>query len=202
MTSEAGAAVGVAVVDGQIAHHAATVQARAGSIPLVALVYLRDVDRVAAMLGGIDMRRQRGERASQEVLMAGARPLLARRARADAPVHLLQGVPHDMVAEIAEGLNRSKQVQDPSLENLRGHFDEIKKVMTGHVGHDAIAYHEGAEGDVYIAEILALIEMFNFERYPKDEHPYGLYAHQSRAVKEFAEDFEANPSSSSTCRKF
>ncbi len=109
-------------------------------------------------------------------------------------LHLLQGIPHDMVAEIAEGLNRSKQVQDPSLENLRGHFDEIKKVMTGQVGNEAIAYHEGADGDVYIAEVLALIEMFNFDRYPKDEHPYGLYAHQSRAVREFSEDFEANPS--------
>jgi hypothetical protein len=109
-------------------------------------------------------------------------------------LHLLQGVPHDLVAEIAEGLNRSKQVQDPSLENLRGHFDEIKKVMAGHVGHDAIAYHEGADGDVYIAEILALIEMFNFERYAKDEHPYGLYAHQSRAVREFAEDVDTDAS--------
>lgn len=114
--------------------------------------------------------------------------------RAFVRLHILQGVPHDMVAEIAEGLNRSKQVQDPSLENLRGHFDEIKKVMTGHIGHDAIAYHEGADGDIYIAEILALIEMFNFERYQKDEHPYGLYAHQSRAVKEFSDDFGAKPS--------
>ncbi len=109
-------------------------------------------------------------------------------------LHLLQGIPHDMVAEIAYGLNRSKQVQDPSLENLKGHFDEIKKVMTGHVGHDAIAYHEGADGDVDIAELLALIEMFNLERYQKDEHPYGLYAHQSRAVSEFAKDFGADPS--------
>ena len=49
----------------------------------------------------------------------------------------LPGIPHDMVAEIAEGLNRSKQVQDPSLENLRGHFEEIKQVMAGHIGHDA-----------------------------------------------------------------
>lgn len=106
-------------------------------------------------------------------------------------LHLLQGVPHDMVPEIAEGLNRSKQVQDPSLENLRGHFDEIKKVMKGKAGSEAIAYHEGADGDVYIGEILAFIEMFNLERYPKDEHPYGLYAHQSRAVREFAEDFDA-----------
>lgn len=109
-------------------------------------------------------------------------------------LHLLQGVPHDMVADIAEGLNRSKQVQDPSLENLRGHFDEIKSVMEGHVGFDAIAYHEGADGDVYIAEILALIEMFNLERYQKDGHPYGLYAHQSRAVREFADDFDVAPS--------
>ncbi len=28
----------------------------------------------------------------------------------------------------------------------------------------------------------------------KDEHPYGLYAHQSRAVREFSADFEATPS--------
>jgi AIPR protein len=110
-------------------------------------------------------------------------------------LHLLQGIPHEMVAEIAEGLNRSKQVQDPSLENLRGHFEEIKQVMAGHVGHDAIAYHEGADGDVYIAEILALIEMFNFSRYPKGEHPHGLYAHQARAVREFAEDIGDQPSS-------
>ena len=31
--------------------------------------------------------------------------------------------------EIAEGLNRSMQVNDPSLENLQGSFDNIKKVM-------------------------------------------------------------------------
>lgn len=109
-------------------------------------------------------------------------------------LHLLQGVPIEMVPEIAEGLNRSKQVQDPSLENLRGHFGEIKSAMAGQVGQDAIAYFEGDEGDVYIAEILALIEMFNFERYPNDAHPYGLYAHQARAVREFGEDFELNPS--------
>jgi hypothetical protein len=109
-------------------------------------------------------------------------------------LHILQGVPDDMAVEIAEGLNRSKQVQDPSLEHLRGHFDEIKRIMDGHVGHDAIAYHEGADGDVYIGEVLTMIELFNFNRYPKGEHPHGLYAHQSRAVTEFSEDYEATPS--------
>jgi hypothetical protein len=131
--------------------------------------------------------------AIQESIETADEDQLATLQQAFVRLHLLQGVPQEMVAEIAEGLNRSKQVQDPSLENLRGHFEEIKQVMAGHVGHDAIAYHEGAEGDVYIAEILALIEMFNFERYAKGEHPHGLYAHQARAVREFAEDIDGHP---------
>ncbi|MBV8119772.1 MAG: AIPR family protein [Alphaproteobacteria bacterium] len=38
--------------------------------------------------------------------------------RAHVRLHLLQGVDDSKVAEIAEGLNRSKQVDDPSLANL------------------------------------------------------------------------------------
>jgi hypothetical protein len=108
-------------------------------------------------------------------------------------LHLMQGIASEMVAEIAEGLNRSKQVQEPSLENLRGHYETIKEVMRDKPGHDDIAYNEGEDKDVYVAEILAYIEMFNLSRYPEDEHPYGLYAHQARAVREASQDFEENP---------
>ena len=132
--------------------------------------------------------------AIREAIETADKEELASLRQAFVRLHLLQGVPNDLVPAIAEGLNRSKQVQDPSLENLRGHFEEIKRVMDGRVGHDAIAYHEGADGDVYIAEVLALIEMFNFDRYPAGQHPHGLYAHQARAVREFGEDFDSNPS--------
>ncbi len=154
----------------------------------VLTIALTDQDRHGIVNGGHTFAaiREAIENADEEEMSAIRRAFVR--------LHVLQGVPHDMAAEIAEGLNRSKQVQDPSLENLRGHFDEIKQVMEGHLGWDEIAYHEGGSGDVYIAEILAMIEMFNLDRYPKGSHPHGLYAHQARAVREFAEDFEADPS--------
>lgn len=34
-------------------------------------------------------------------------------------VHVFQGIPKDKVPDMAEGLNRSKQVDNPSLMNLR-----------------------------------------------------------------------------------
>ncbi len=114
--------------------------------------------------------------------------------RAYVRLHLLHGIPQDKLPEIAEGLNRSKQVQNPSLENLRGHFESIKQVMRGHAGEDQIAYHEGADGDVDIGEVLAFIEMFNLARYPLDVQPSDLYGRQYQAVAEFGADVRAKPS--------
>jgi hypothetical protein len=71
---------------------------------------------------------------------------------------------------------------------------DIEAVMEGEPGHDAIAYWDGADGDVDISEILAYIEMFNLKRYPLGEHPFGLYAHEKRVVSEFQKDIEAHPS--------
>ena len=85
--------------------------------------------------------------------------------RAYVRLHVLRDIEKDKVPEIAEGLNRSKQVDDPSLENLRGHFETIKKVVKGLPGAEQIAYHMGDEGSVYITEVLVYVEMFNCERY-------------------------------------
>ena len=82
-------------------------------------------------------------------------------ARAHVRLHLLQGIDEAKVAEIAEGLNRSKQVDDPSLANLQGHFDKIRDVMSGKPGAETIAYHQGGPGDTYITEILVILELFN-----------------------------------------
>ena len=60
----------------------------------------------------------------------------------------------DKVPEIAEGLNRSKQVDDPSLENLKGHFEKIRAALEGKPGSDQIAYHMGDSGSIYITDIL------------------------------------------------
>jgi len=76
-------------------------------------------------------------------------------------LHVLQGIDEARVPEIAEGLNRSKQVDDPSLDNLRGVFDNITDVMRGKPGEKAIAYHHGADGEVYITDVVVYLQLFN-----------------------------------------
>jgi hypothetical protein len=107
-------------------------------------------------------------------------------------LHLLKGIPLEKVVDIADGLNRSKQVQIPSLENLKGSFESIKSVMEGKPGADQIAYREGDPGDVYIGEIISFIEMFNLDRYPPEVTPHDLYARQYKAIAEFTEDLRDN----------
>lgn len=110
-------------------------------------------------------------------------------ASAFVPVHVFTGIARDNVLAMADGLNRTRQVQEASLENLRGHYDTIKTAMKSHWGSEDIAYHEGDTGTVNISEVLAFLEIFNFERYPSEEHPHRLYAHRSRVIHEAAEDF-------------
>ncbi len=110
--------------------------------------------------------------------------------RAYVRLNIFQGVDEDWVPEIAEGLNRSKQVDDPSLINLQGDFDTIRRVMKGRPGEQAISYHQGDEGDMYISEVLVYLEMFNKQRFTERKHPNGLYNRQGLALKYFSEDMQ------------
>jgi len=103
-------------------------------------------------------------------------------------LHLMSGIEKDKVVEMAEGLNRSKQVDNPSLAELSGEFDRIKSVMQGALGADEISYHQGDPGDFYITHVLSLMEMFNLDRFPEDKHPTSLYNSQQYGLKYFLED--------------
>lgn len=103
-------------------------------------------------------------------------------------LHIFQGIDEEFVPEIAEGLNRSKQVDDPSLINLQGEFDIIRKVMKGKKGEDAIAYHQGDNGDIYISEVLVYLALFNQERFSEKKQPNNLYQKQALGLKYFSED--------------
>lgn len=103
-------------------------------------------------------------------------------------LHIYQGVNEDYVAQIAEGLNRSKQVDDPSLINLQGHFDVIRKVLKGKPFENAVAYHQGDSGDIYISELLVYLSFFNTERFGDKKQPHQLYRKQAQALKYFEQD--------------
>jgi hypothetical protein len=109
-------------------------------------------------------------------------------------LHVLSGIAEDKVPAIAEGLNRSKQVDDPSLANLQGHFNVIRDVMKGLPGEYDISYHQGDTGDIYVTEILAILEMFNCQRFSKNKHPHYLLSRMKSALEFYKNDIKANPS--------
>jgi len=109
-------------------------------------------------------------------------------------LHILEGLESTKVAEIAEGLNRSKQVDDPSLVNLQGHFDQIRAVLDGNPGANEIAYHQGQDGELYVTEILVFLEMFNKERFDRKRHPHNLYSRTKSALEFYQKDLDAKPS--------
>ncbi len=100
------------------------------------------------------------------------------------------GVDEEFVPEMAEGLNRSKQVDDPSLVNLQGDFDAIRKALKGIPGASEIAYHQGDSGSIYISEILVYLEMFNVHRFSSRKHPNALYNRAALGLKYFSQDMQ------------
>lgn len=100
-----------------------------------------------------------------------------------------------LIADMAEGLNRSLQVDDPSLENLKKSFDQIKEVLEGKLGEKQIAYHQGHSGNVDIVEVLTLCSLFNLNKYPdRRSHPYGLFGHRKVVLETFLEDIKSQNS--------
>jgi len=109
-------------------------------------------------------------------------------------LHIFAGIDPDKVPLMAEGLNRSKQVDDPSLQNLRGLYDSIREQMGTNPGADQIAYHQGENGSYYITEIVRSLMFFNCERFDDRRHPNNLYRQQKKMVGMFEEDYNKSPS--------
>lgn len=112
--------------------------------------------------------------------------------RAYVPLHLLTGVRPESVADIAEGLNRNKQVDDASLANLQGLFAPIQAVMRDK--EDDISYYQGDKGDVDISDVLVFLEMFNPERFDENRHPSYLYSRVKSAQEFYLKDLAQTPS--------
>jgi hypothetical protein len=154
----------------------------------VVTLRLTDLDRHGIVNGGHTFLTIR------EVIEESEDDELERLAEAYVPLHIYQGIGPDQIPLMADGLNRSKQVDDPSLDNLRKLFDSIKKVMDGEPGEEAISYHQGGEGPIYITEVLAALELFNCERFSESEHPSRLFSSNKLPVRYYEEDAAADPS--------
>lgn len=115
--------------------------------------------------------------------------------RAYVRLHILEGIEEGDIVDLAEGLNRSMQVDDPSLENLSGAFDKIKIALDGKRGAEQIAYFQGDKGDLEITQVLSMMAVFNQNRYPdRKRQPNDMFASSKSVLRLFTADAETgNP---------
>ncbi|WP_414463548.1 AIPR family protein [Hyphomicrobium sp. DY-1] len=101
-------------------------------------------------------------------------------------VFFVQGVEKDDIADMAEGLNRSLQVDDKSLENLKSTFDEIKKALDGKPGADQIAYRQGDLGEIDIMFVLTVMAMLDLNVFPdRKSYPHTLFGQPKVLLQTF-----------------
>ncbi|PAX60133.1 AIPR family protein [Brunnivagina elsteri] len=100
-----------------------------------------------------------------------------------------------VITEMAEGLNRSLQVDNPSLENLRGTFDEIRKSLEGKCGYEEIAYRQGDSGNVDIQQVLMYMSLLNIKKFPDRKiHPHTIFSQPKVVLNNFIEDIKSEDS--------
>lgn len=111
-------------------------------------------------------------------------------------LHIYENISSKHIADIAEGLNRSLQVDDASLENLQGTFDAIKKALAGKPGAESIAYRQGDSQDVDIQFVLTIMAMLNLSHFPdRKTHPNKLFGQPKAVLQQFVEEAnQENPS--------
>ncbi len=80
-------------------------------------------------------------------------------------IEILVGI-EDMFQELAAARNTSVQVQDKSIAELYKKFDIIKDAILTQPYADDVYFKENEEGRIDVADIVAILNMFNLERYP------------------------------------
>jgi len=108
-------------------------------------------------------------------------------------IHLVEGIEPSDITAIAEGLNRSMQVNDPSLENLKGTFSRIKAALEGKSGAEQIAYKQGETGDVDIQQVLQIMALFDLKEFPdRKKFPNLMFGQQKAVLQAFVADTKNN----------
>lgn len=105
-------------------------------------------------------------------------------------VEVRVGIPEAWIPDLAQGLNTSVQVQEMSLDRLRGLFNWMMQDLRGEPYYDQIAWSENDDGEYDARDIISLLYAFNVMLFPNNsggEHPVAAYEKKMVALKAFEE---------------
>jgi len=103
-------------------------------------------------------------------------------------VKAMTGISSDQIAEIAGGLNSSQQVDLKSLENLKGHFDQLRATLKNEAYSQKIAYKMNEDKEVDVREVLYYLAVFDASAYDENRHPTQLFGRKEGLVRDFAKE--------------
>jgi len=114
-------------------------------------------------------------------------------------IEILTGV-EDMFQELASARNTSTQMQDKSIAELYNRFEIIKQAIKNESFANEVFFEENADGTVDVSDILALLNLFNVDRYP-ELNDYAIVSYNGKKqcidyyIKQHIENAEtlANP---------
>lgn len=106
----------------------------------------------------------------------------------------------DLIDSLAEARNTSVQVDAKSMAELKNNFDPIKEALEGMPFFERIAFKQN---QVFVdettgknmrmidaREIVALINMFNLDKYNSDVHPIQAYSSKAKMLNEYLDNPE------------
>lgn len=103
-------------------------------------------------------------------------------------LEILTGV-EGIFQSLAAARNTSVQVQDKSIAELEDRFDIIKNALAGQGYMDRVFFKENDSGDIDVADLLSILMMFNFARYPgMDGFPTIAYSGKKRCIDLYIQD--------------
>lgn len=114
-------------------------------------------------------------------------------------IEILTGI-ETIFQNLAAARNTSNQVEDKSIAELEKRFEIIKNVISSESFYNRVFFKENDAGDIDVADILSIINMFNIDRYNNMEtFPIQSYSGKKscidnyiKAHKEFG-DSKENP---------
>lgn len=102
-------------------------------------------------------------------------------------IEILTGI-EDIFQRLAAARNTSVQVQDKSIAELEDRFEIIKNSIQSESFAKRVYFKENDEGDIDVADILAILNLFNIDKYPGIEtFPTSSYSRKKQCIDLYIE---------------
>ena len=114
-------------------------------------------------------------------------------------IEILTGV-EGIFQSLAAARNKSVPVQDKSIAELEDRFDLIKNALSGENYISRVFFKENDTGDIDVADLLSILNMFNIDRYTgMSSFPINSYSSKKKCIDLYISDHklygesDANP---------